>query len=87
MESVNEGQGKIERVLSLYTSLMNGAIINKASAAVEFGVNERSIQRDIDDIRNFLADQGTDDSYSRPFPRMRGHPPPPWEMRPCLIPA
>lgn len=64
LENTSESQGKIERVLSLYTRLMNGAVINKATAAVEFGVNERSIQRDIDDIRNYLADQGTDDSYS-----------------------
>ena len=64
LENMSESQGKIERVLSLYTRLMNGAVINKATAAVEFGVNERSIQRDIDDIRNYLADQGTDDSYS-----------------------
>lgn len=45
---------KIERVLQIYTSLMNGDIINKAAAATEYGVTERSIQRDIDDIRNFL---------------------------------
>ena len=45
---------KVERVLQIYTRLMKGGIINKAAAAVEYGVTERSIQRDIDDIRNFL---------------------------------
>lgn len=45
---------KAKRILSLYTQLINGHLINKAQAAVEFGVDERSIQRDIDDIRNFL---------------------------------
>jgi len=45
---------KIERVLAIYTKLINGYLINKAEEAKNFGVNERSIQRDIDDIRNFL---------------------------------
>ncbi len=45
---------KIERVLGLYTKLMNGSLINKAEEANYYGVNERSIQRDIDDIRIFL---------------------------------
>lgn len=45
---------KIERVLDIYSRLMNGAIINKYEEAANFKVNERSIQRDIDDIRNFL---------------------------------
>lgn len=45
---------KIERVLDIYSRLMNGAIINKFEEATNFNVNERSIQRDIDDIRNFL---------------------------------
>ncbi|MCH5255956.1 MAG: WYL domain-containing protein [Lachnospiraceae bacterium] len=45
---------KIERVLGIYTKLMNGCLINKSEEAVNYGVNERSIQRDIDDIRNFL---------------------------------
>lgn len=45
---------KIERVLGIYTKLMNGYIVSKAEEAVNYGVNERSIQRDIDDIRNYL---------------------------------
>lgn len=45
---------KIRRVLQIYTKLSNGYIINKAEEAQGYGVNERSIQRDIDDIRNFL---------------------------------
>ena len=53
---------KIERVLGIYTKLINGAIVNKATEATNYGVNERSIQRDIDDIRNFMeqsiADSG-----------------------------
>lgn len=49
---------KIERVLGIYTKLMNGYLINKSEEATNYGVNERSIQRDIDDIRNYLEDDG-----------------------------
>lgn len=45
---------KIERILGIYTKLMNGDLINKAEEASHYGVNERTIQRDIDDIRNFF---------------------------------
>lgn len=45
---------KIERVLGIYTKLINGYLVSKAEEAVNYGVNERSIQRDIDDIRNYL---------------------------------
>lgn len=46
--------GKIDRVLDIYTKLMSGALVNKAEEAQNYGVNERSIQRDIDDIRRYL---------------------------------
>lgn len=49
-----ESTEKIERVLGIYTKLLNGAVVNKAAQAADYGVNERSIQRDIDDIRDFL---------------------------------
>lgn len=49
-----EKNDKIERVLAIYNSLINGEVINKAEAAKKYGVNERSIQRDLDDIRSFL---------------------------------
>lgn len=53
---------KIERVLGIYTKLIDGSIVNKAIEAINYGVNERSIQRDIDDIRNYMeqsiADSG-----------------------------
>lgn len=45
---------KNERILKLYTKLLNGDLINKEQMAKEFGVNKRSIQRDIEEIRNFL---------------------------------
>lgn len=54
MVEVEYKNGKIGRVLGIYTKLLNGYIVNKAAEANEYGVNERSIQRDIDDIRNYL---------------------------------
>lgn len=49
-------KSKYDRILSLYTMLNSGEIINKSEVAIEFGVNERTIQRDIDDIRAFFFD-------------------------------
>lgn len=51
---------KTGRVLAIYTKLMNGCLINKAEEAQTHGVNERSIQRDIDDIRNYLENDLVD---------------------------
>lgn len=51
----NNKNDKIERVLGIYTKLINGCFINKEEEAINYGVNERSIQRDIDDIRNFFG--------------------------------
>lgn len=49
-----DSKDKIGRVLGIYTRLINGCTVNKAEEANRYGVNERSIQRDIDDIRSFL---------------------------------
>lgn len=46
--------GKVDRTLGIYTRLLGGYSVNKAEEAQKYGVNERTIQRDIDDIRNFL---------------------------------
>ena len=45
---------KVYRVLEMYTKLMEGKILNKAEEAKHYDVNERSIQRDIESIRDFL---------------------------------
>ena len=54
MENEQSTSDKTERVLDLYTKLLNGAIVKKAEEANNYGVNERTIQRDIDDIRRFM---------------------------------
>lgn len=58
----NMKSDKTARMLGLYTKLMNGYIINKTTEAVHYGVNERSIQRDIEDIRSFLDDVSLESS-------------------------
>ena len=45
---------RIARVLSIYTKLLDGDVVNKTIEARKYCVNERTIQRDIDDIRCFL---------------------------------
>lgn len=53
---MSERQRKNNRTLDMYIRLCEGKILNKAEEAYHFGVDERSIQRDIDDIRAFLME-------------------------------
>lgn len=53
---------KNARTLDMYVRFCEGKIINKKQEAVHFGVDERSIQRDIDDIRAFLCDRNEGDN-------------------------
>ena len=48
---------KSNRVLELYRMLLLGKVLKKRDLADYYGVNSKSIQRDIDSIRSFLADQ------------------------------
>lgn len=57
---MGESFDKVGRVLGIYTRLLNGEVVNKSAEAARYGVNERSIQRDIDDIRNFMEQAVTD---------------------------
>lgn len=54
---MGEKFAKQYRVLDLYARFLEGDVINKAEEAIRFHVDERSIQRDIDDIRIYLADR------------------------------
>lgn len=44
---------KVKRVLEIYTKLLNGYMINISEEAVDYGVNERSIQRNLMISGNF----------------------------------
>lgn len=46
---------KVERIIKLYSRFLEGKVINKKVEAERFEVNRRTIQRDIDDIRMYFA--------------------------------
>lgn len=48
---------KSERMLEIYVRLQQGEVLNKAQLAQEYGVTQRSIQRDMEDLRCFLSDR------------------------------
>lgn len=48
---------KVSRTLALYSRLVSGRTVKKSEAAQKFAVNERTIQRDIEDIRAFCQDE------------------------------
>lgn len=50
-------ESKNFRTLDMYVRLCEGKNVNKAEEARRFNVDERSIQRDIDDIRAFLDER------------------------------
>lgn len=52
---------KPSRTLDLYVRLCEGKVINKSSESERFSVDERSIQRDIDEIRAFLSNRAAND--------------------------
>ncbi|CAG7632917.1 hypothetical protein PAESOLCIP111_03428 [Paenibacillus solanacearum] len=64
------GLQKVMRLLQLFERFLQGACISKRSAAEEFGVSEKTIQRDIEDLRIYFADfswgKGTDAIVYRP---------------------
>lgn len=62
---MEEKQSKNSRTLDMYVRLCEGKIINKSEEAQRFGVDERSIQRDIDDIRAFISDRFSEGKDTR----------------------
>ena len=50
---------KTDRVLKIYSSLVNGDILRKKELAQQFHVTERSIQRDMESLRCFFCRAGT----------------------------
>ena len=49
---------KSERLLQMYSKLVNGEVLKKKELAQHFHVTERSIQRDIEALRCFFAEEG-----------------------------
>ena len=49
---------KTDRVLKIYSRLVNGDILRKKELAQQFHVTERSVQRDMESLRCFFAEEG-----------------------------
>ena len=61
------------RLLSLYERLSRGEVICKAALAQTFGVSDKTIQRDIEELRIYLAETRTDEGEaSIVYDRARG---------------
>lgn len=54
---------KVDRIIDIYTRLLSGKKVNLTEIAYEYGVSERSVQRDINDIRNFYDNEASSDGY------------------------
>mgnify|MGYP001023673940 CR=1 FL=1 len=61
---MEKSTAKVLRVLEIYTKLMDGKIVNKSEEAQNHNVDERSIQRDIKDIRYFFDRDTSSSAYA-----------------------
>lgn len=57
MDAATGSIRKHDRVLEIYSRLLAGEVIRKQDLADEYKVSERSIQRDIDSIRDFYSNR------------------------------
>lgn len=61
------------RLLSLYERLSRGEIVRKAELAQKFAVTDKTIQRDIEELRAYLAETRADEGEAAiVYDRMRG---------------
>ena len=52
-----DSEAKSARILAIYARFLSGQVLNKTALAMEYGVTERSIQRDMESLRCFLTEQ------------------------------
>ena len=57
---MEDTKDKSRRVLDIYSNLVDGKVVYKKELALKYGVNERTIQRDFDDVRDFLDMKGAE---------------------------
>lgn len=50
-------EAKSARLLVIYSRLASGDVLNKRELSQRFGTSERSVQRDMESLRCFFADQ------------------------------
>ena len=55
MESLPEN--KAVRLLEIYTHLIKGDVLSKTELATQYHISRRSIQRDMEALRTFIANQ------------------------------
>lgn len=53
----NQAEAKSSHLLVIYSRLVNGEVIRKAELSEQYQVSERSIQRDMESLRCFIANQ------------------------------
>ena len=56
METIAEA--KSTRLLEIYARLVHGDVLSKAALSLQYHVSERSVQRDMESLRAFVAHQG-----------------------------
>lgn len=49
-------KSKTDRILAAYAKLSMGYVVNKSCEALAYEVDERTIERDISDLRCFISD-------------------------------
>lgn len=54
---MNPNEVKSARLLAIYSELVNGAVLQKSELAQRFHITERSVQRDIESLRFFFAEE------------------------------
>ena len=56
-------KGKVQRILIMHRRLLQGETLNKHELSEEFCINERSVQRDIDELRNYVHEENIECGY------------------------
>ena len=54
---MKQNEVKSARLLAIYSELVNGAVLQKSELAQRFHITQRSVQRDIESLRFFFAEQ------------------------------
>ena len=62
---MSDHHSKNSRILDMYERLCAGKGLNKTEEALRFSIDERSVQRDIDDIRAYLAERSVSSGDDR----------------------
>lgn len=68
----NLTEAKSSRLLVIYSRLVNGETISKAELSAQYHVSERSIQRDMESLRCFIANQSLPQDIIYDY-KMRGY--------------